>query len=77
MNNFTKASHTSSDTLIGKCIYKIRKYAHIPRNLGTVNAIGINPHSKNIAAIVFKGSKTSYYDLGKSLYVENQLQAVS
>jgi hypothetical protein len=77
MNNFTQVSHTISGTLIGKCIYKIHKYSSIPRNLGTVDAIGTNPHSNNIAAIVFKGVKTSYYDLGKSLYVENQLQAVS
>jgi hypothetical protein len=71
MNAFTKASEVDSNLLVGMRVYRITKYAHVHKSVGVVDSVGKNPHSGQPAAIVLKNSKVSYYDLSKSLYVEN------
>jgi hypothetical protein len=70
MSAFIKATLIDQSSLIGQSIFKIRKYAHIAKHLGEVDSIGVNPHNGNSAAIIHKGSKVSYYDLTKSLYIQ-------
>lgn len=72
MSLFKKISSAKKDrdSIIGKRVYKIRKFAHFPKDLGIVDAIGTNPHTGNISAIIYRGSKTSYYDLDRRLYTE-------
>lgn len=68
---FIKANSIKRNLLIGQSIFKIQKYSRIAKHLGEINSIGVNPHTGNVAAIIYKDSKISYYHLNKDIYIQN------
>jgi hypothetical protein len=69
LNQLKKVTLKNPDSLVGKTLWRIPK-RKIAKVVGVVEFITTNPHTNCLSAVIVNGSKQSFYDLEKSLYLQ-------